>query len=280
MRLAGRAALVAVLLILPFAARAGASADPWDTSVQATSGKTPGIGVRDQGQGISPAKPTKPKYSKCIKLPVAIGTMILGGGYKPFDQGTYTDEQKATAKWWMYCDRADGTGSEGFLTYPPRPDAGALVAQAKQSLVLPTPEVQTSPPRGGTQLVGVPVWFWVTNAKPAATTASVPGLSATLTATPGETHVKIRGGTGRAAVENTSFDCPGAGTPYAPGKANAKGGSDCSHAFDWNATFTIDVTVDWTLTWTATNGQAGTLPLVPRTTTFTLRIEQAQAVTD
>jgi hypothetical protein len=39
------------------------------------------------------------------------------------------------------------------------------------------------------------------------------------------------------------------------------------------------VTVVWALAWTATNGQAGTLPPVTRTTALDLDVQQAQAVT-
>ncbi|QXC59596.1 hypothetical protein KSP35_14520 [Aquihabitans sp. G128] len=215
-----------------------------------------------------------------MSLPVGLGTMTVNG--RPlWDSKTYTAAQKAKAKRWMVCQRIDDGSSDSFLTYPPVPTAGMVLAVAQQQLVLPTPEVRTSPPRNGAiQLVGVPVWFWVTNAQPAATTATVPGLSVTLNATPQTTHVKVSGGTGKAATENASFDCIGGGTPYVEGRDAAWSASDCAHAFDWNGTFTVEVTVDWALTWTATNGQAGTLPAVPRTTTFTLTIQQAQAVAD
>mgnify|MGYP001390779576 CR=1 FL=1 len=144
------------------------------------------------------------------------------------------------------------------------------MASAQSQLVLELPDVATSPPRGGTQLVGVPVWFWVTNSAPAATTAEIPGLAVTLSAVPTSTRYRIG---------DATLTCDGAGTAYDPDRPAAGQHSDCTHTFDQNATVTVDATVDWQLTWTATNGQAGDLPTVSRTTSFTLTLEQAQAVT-
>ncbi len=236
-----------------------------------------GTGTAGKG-GASSAGPTEPVYSRCLRLPTGILTNETLGGFfltPEFDRAAID-----AATGFSVCQRLDGQAPDQFLTGPPVPDVGAVVAAAQQQLVLDVPEVATSPPRGGTQLVGVPVWFWVDDAEPTATTATVPGLAATLTATPWTTHVSISGGSGPSTADDVSFDCPGGGTPWVAGRHGERERSDCSHAFDWHGTHTVDVTVDWALTWTATNGQSGTLPAASRTTTFTLRIEEAQAVTD
>ena len=155
-----------------------------------------------------------------------------------------------------------------------------VVAQAAAQLTISAPDIATSPPRGGTQLVGVPIWFWVRNPKALSATASIPGLAATITATPGPLTVEITGASGRAVGDNGTLHCPGSGTPYDANQHDPWSASTCSKTFNWNHPSVIGASVAWHLTWAATNGQTGTLPAATRTTSFTLTIKQAQAVTD
>lgn len=154
---------------------------------------------------------------------------------------------------------------------PPPPSANVVAALAQSGLTLALPEVSTAPPEGGIQLVGVDIWFWVTNSAPTTATATVPGLSATVIAAPTATHL--------AFADGTTVDCAGGGVPYDASRPGAGQSTDCRHAFNDRGTQKVDVTVDWTLTWTATDGQAGVLPAVPRTTTLNLPIQEGQAVT-
>lgn len=180
------------------------------------------------------------------------------------------------------CTRISDGAEVGQVVFwePPGPSAADAVAIAQSQLHLALPDIGTSPPRGGLQLVGVPVWFWAKGAKSVSTTATIPGLSATLTASAVDTRIRIRGGTGSAAADNVTLECPDGGRPWQPGRDRAWAESTCSHPFVWNDTFTVDATITWELAWTATNGQTGTLPDVARTTSFTLNVKQAQAVTD
>jgi len=146
-----------------------------------------------------------------------------------------------------------------------------VAAQAQSGLTLALPEVSTAPPPGGIQLVGVDIWFWVTNSAPTTATATVPGLSASVTAAPAATHLSF--------ADGTTVDCAGGGVAYDPGRPGAGQSTDCRHAFNDRGAQRVDVTVDWALTWTATDGQTGTLPAVPRTTTLNLPIQEGQAVT-
>ncbi|MCU1496859.1 MAG: putative secreted protein, partial [Acidimicrobiales bacterium] len=203
-------------------------------------------------------------------------------GLQPYLVPGYTNEQVGRATGWLRCQKVNGGGSVGFLTglnAPPVPAIATVVALAEAKVKPRVPEVVTSPPRRGPQLVSVPIWFWSTD-QPIAEMASIPGLAATVTAKPVDLRVEISGGHTKAAADNVTLECPGTGTPYDKHKHGVMASSDCSHAFDWNGTFTITATVHWTLSWTATNGQTGTLPDQHRTTTFTLTVEQAQAVTD
>lgn len=225
------------------------------------------VGVGDGGGSGGGSAGSSP-YSSCVFRTIDntwdnAGALLLGGSVEPFYDG---GEGTATC-----VRRSDG--STAFFLISPR-DAAALVADmAVSQLVLPTPDVATSPPRGGLTLVGVPVWFWTTNTAPVSTTATIPGLSATLTATLDSTTV---------TVDDTTTTCHHGGTPYDPTHPNAtgSGGLACAHTFQTHGARTATITTRWRLTWTATNGQSGTLVDRTRPTTVTLNPHQAQATTD
>jgi hypothetical protein len=124
---------------------------------------------------------------------------------------------------------------------------------------------------------------WIDNYQPAEITAGIPGLAATLTAEPATTHIAITTeSTTRHGdpIEPIEIDCAGPGTPWDRARRGEWESSECSHPFDWNATYTIEATVEWDLSWSATNGEAGDLAPTERTSSFTLTVEEAQAVTD
>jgi hypothetical protein len=152
------------------------------------------------------------------------------------------------------------------------PSGGDLAAAGHAELRLPLPHVRTSPPRTGVQLTGVPVWFWLERPEPVSVTASVPGLSATLTATARTTRYEISDG--------TALRCPDFGTPFRPDLPAEGQRSTCRHPFDERGPVEVSATVDWGLAWSATDGTSGTLPPIARTERFRLDIEEAQAVTD
>lgn len=232
------------------------------TNVQPASGGSGGSG----GGG--------PTYGNCYKQNVIIAfTGGLSGLFSEDSGPTLITSDIA----WQTCTDL-GTGADAsWLTVPTTPGALVdptpdLVAQAMASIVIDVPAVELSPPHGGTQLVGVPVWVWSTNHEPVSATASIPGLSATLTATPGDVQVDLGDGTG--------FTCSGAGIPYDESASYKGQHSDCSGAYDEHGRYTLTVTVVWSLTWVATNGQSGTLPPIIRSTALDLAVQQAQAVTD
>lgn len=304
-------------MILAAAASAPATAGVGDDASKGVTGKSvadggelnvetrgPGGEARPRGEGLprvealpkggaTSAKNTAPTIRDCSDRSIALSGIADGlGGWL----GTAIDVTTEAPVAWRDCTRIADGADVGWITglptgagapatpaapaAPAVPTTDQVLASARSQLQLDLPDIATSPPRGGVQLVGIPVWFWIVDDEPVTTTASIPGLSATLTATPTTTRIAISGGTGDAAADNVTIECPGGGTPWEPGRYDDRASSDCSHPFDWNGTFTIDATVEWDLAWTATNGQAGDLPGVPRTTTFTLAIQQGQAVTD
>ena len=176
---------------------------------------------------------------------------------------------------WRTCIRIDTGQEEAWAVdiadaAAEDPTAG-LVEQAMATIVIAVPDVDLSPPHGGIQLVGVPVWVWSNNHHPVSVTASIPTLSATLTATPGNIQVDLGDG--------TKFTCRGGGVRYDRNASHKGQRTDCSEAYERHGQRNLTVTVVWSLDWWATNGQSGTLPAVTRTTTLPLNIQQAQAVT-
>ncbi len=167
------------------------------------------------------------------------------------------------------CDLVGG-GQSLFLVGFPQPSGAEAAAVAAASLTVGVPEVATSPPAGGVQLVGVATWFWVADPSPISASASLPGVSATVTATPGTLRLDLGDG--------TSLDCPGRGTPYDPGRSSKAQQTDCSHVYDLYGDPTVVATLDWAVTWTATTGESGTLPTISRSTSLPLHVEEAQAV--
>jgi hypothetical protein len=170
---------------------------------------------------------------------------------------------------WLVCDYAGANLGIAYVAGGGVADTMAAVAQAESQLHVDPPAVHTAPPRTGTLLVGVPVWFWTDAAAPVSATATVPGLSATVTATPGKMTIDFG--------EGEALTCAGGGTPWTP---TEHASSDCSHTFQTAGRRTAALSVEWALTWTATNGRRGSLPTLRRTTSVDLTARDAQAVTD
>jgi hypothetical protein len=167
-----------------------------------------------------------------------------------------------------------------FITYNPvvpvvAPDT--LARQAWKQLPLVFPRVATSPAMGQPQYVRLPTWMWVDPASwvPQSATAEVPGLSATVTATPQRVVWKLGDG--------STVTC-GAGTPYNASRPASSQSTDCSHTFSDASSTTADgrfhatATMWWSVSWTATDGSTGTLPDAFRSTQFDLQVNEIQAL--
>ncbi len=113
---------------------------------------------------------------------------------------------------------------------------------------LVAPTVQTSPPIGSPQLVGFPTWLWI---DPAAwgtfdATATVPGLTVTVTATPKQVEWDMGDG--------NHVTCDGPGTPWVEG-TSAAADTDCEYTYQFTSadqpggTYTVTATVTWAVTW-------------------------------
>jgi hypothetical protein len=160
------------------------------------------------------------------------------------------------------------------------PFAGLLAAEraaelALERLDLPDPLVRRNPP--GDQLVGLPSWLWVdTPWAPSEVSASVSGVTATVTATP--SHVVWDTGDG------ASITCHGPGVPFDGARPADAQATDCTHLYRWpstsqpGGTYAVTATTTYAVGWAATNGQSGDLGTVTRSSTVPVRVVEVQAV--
>jgi hypothetical protein len=167
-----------------------------------------------------------------------------------------------------------------FITYQPATPVIApstLARQAWKQLPLVFPPVATSPAMDRPQYVSLPTWLWVDPAAwvPQSATAEVPGLSATVTATP----MRVEWNLGDGSTVTCS-----AGTPYDAARPAADQSTDCSHAFrDASSTqpdgrFHAMATMWWSVRWAATDGSTGVLADAFRSTQFSLEVDEIQAL--
>ena len=168
-----------------------------------------------------------------------------------------------------------------FVIYDPAAppfDPATLARQAYKQLPLVYPDAQTSPSMSMDQVSGVATWLWVPDSEwqPRSATASVLGLSATVTATPQQAVWTM--GDGAQVV------CDGPGTPYDTSRPDDEQSTDCSHTY-WQSSlnqpgerYPASVVIVWSVQWTATDGSGGTLPAAWRGTRFSLRVTEAQAL--
>lgn len=193
-------------------------------------------------------------------------------------------ELKPGDRYGLVCTDANGQEVVNEIRQydPANPDPGAidpevLAEEAKQNLPLPLPGVQTSPPPERDQLVNLPTWLAVENWGPQSATASVPGVSATVTATP--TEVVWNMGNGEQVV------CRGPGKLYDFSRTELQQTSDCTYTYPASSAgqpglrYQASATMTWSVSWTASGAAGGgDLGEVSRTTTFPMRVAEGQAL--
>ena len=177
---------------------------------------------------------------------------------------------------WARWDCSDGTAGIGWLPNS-RPAVAPIVLarEAYRFLPLPVPQIRLNPPAGRAQLVSLPTWLWLDPATWGArsATASVPGLSATVTAVP--VSVTWSMGDGGRVV------CRGPGTPYDPARPEAAQHPSCSYTYRHAAdAYQVTATTTWRITWAAHGAPGGgTLPPLARTSpAVAVRVVEVQAI--
>lgn len=120
-------------------------------------------------------------------------------------------------------------------------------------------------------LVGLDTWYWATMGGapigPVTESASVPGTTVVVTASP--SNLRVDPGDGSAVIE-----CAGFGVPYRVG-----GTSDCTTSYQSAGTYTVTSTLMWSGTYTVDG--AGPFPVVTpvaRVANVDLAVEEAQAI--
>lgn len=154
-------------------------------------------------------------------------------------------------------------------------DLEALAHQARAEFQVPAPDISMSPSPDTDTLVHVPVWMWITTDiwQEQTATASVPGGSVTVTATPSSVSWDMGDG--------TTVDCDGSGTAYDPDVHDPEDTSpDCGHTYTTPGAVEVSVQMSWDITWETSDDEGGALPaLVTEASTSVRVIESSGVVT-
>lgn len=152
----------------------------------------------------------------------------------------------------------------------------ALALTKWANMPVPKPVVRTAPPRQSSGLVGLPEWFWVTNWHPLNGRVSARNVWVEVTARPQSMTI--------TPGPEPVVRCSGPGTAYDRSRSAASQRTDCSYTFarasihEPGGAYRVRVTVVWGGTWRGSDGSGGVLPPLSRSTTFRLRVAEAQAL--
>ncbi len=158
---------------------------------------------------------------------------------------------------------------------PAPPDPAGIARDLARRTPLPLPGVHTSPAPQNDQLVNLPTWMWVDNWSPQTASATEAGLTVTVTALPKSVSWEM--GDGSTVV------C-GPGRAWNPRLREEDQSSDCTHTYTKSSAhqpglrYRARATMSWDVRWTATNGESGALGTASRTTEFTMRVAEGQAL--
>jgi hypothetical protein len=189
------------------------------------------------------------------------------GGFLPPDQ------------WIKTCLNADGTGGfNGVVTLNgPPASLAAVTQQAISQLTIPKPAVAANPSLNSTQVVQVPVWWWVRPGWWQTHTASASAGGLTITAKAVPRRIVWDAGDG------TTTTCTGPGTPW-KASANMNAASPtCGHTYTATSTnqpggrFTLRAVATWDISWSG-GGITGTEPAMTTTTTADVTVTEQRAV--
>ena len=173
--------------------------------------------------------------------------------------------------------RTCGAITQYVFVAPRPPEDIAKFAFQKVESLLPKPEVAFSPPIDK-MIVNFETWLGVTPSDPIMATATIPGLSATVTATATDiewiTGSQVDGDTTTISClpwGSTEFAADGCTwTPAYPSVAKVTGTTDLRyHGM---------VTIVWHVTWIASNGATGSLGDLRTTTPVEMGVQEIQTI--
>jgi hypothetical protein len=229
---------------------AGASVGGGQVTVQAGEGQVTPTTVAKNSTKNAPGKSPQVPADSCFltEASPAVQQLLGIGGATP---GYWADWTCTGAP------MTDPIPLEWVVAKPPTVavNVALLALEAESKLPLAAPTIETAPPSGTTQLVGVPTWLWI-DPEPwqvQTTTATAGVVVVTATAIPARVVWNMGDG--------TQVTCDGPGTPYDPSTPN--GATDCSHTWTQPSSgasggeFLVTATVYWQVAWTAAGAPGG-----------------------
>jgi hypothetical protein len=184
---------------------------------------------------------------------------------------------------WSCVSERDDRFVTRWIWLPGRPDTVVvdpltLVYEATAAMRLAPPLIKTAPAPDQIGLVNMPVWLWVTKTEntwgPIVRSASVPGLSVTVTA-----QVKA---INWSMGDGKTVRCEGPGTPY-DASMGVRPSPTCGHRYVKtsrelaNCKYPVTATAQWAITWESTLGDSGQIDMTQQGSTQ-LRIGEAVPV--
>ena len=176
------------------------------------------------------------------------------------------------------CDNGEGTAPVEYIWLEALTPI-SVSESARQELIriAPSPIAGFSPDATLRQLVGLATFVWIDEVTlaPITAEASIPGLTATATATPARLVLDPGDGTG-------PLECELDITPYTEG---ADPESSCTHTFQCvssrspTGTWDFTVSLEWDVTWVNTLGDAGVADPLRTQSIYPLVVIEAQART-
>jgi hypothetical protein len=265
------------------AGHANAACDPAAGTCNASSGRSggaspvaPSVHASSAGSAQGPSDcPAGYTYQPVVDIngaPLLVnpGDNVASSGFAPVNQA----EQFVNILCQGNVLRIVLVPLAGSPAAAPRVTGADVARQAFASFKLVAPVPKMAPP--GELVVQFPTWLWVEGWKAQSATASVPGLSATVTAAP--TKVVWTMGDGG------SVTCFGPGTPYDPNVPVEQQSTDCSYTYHESSArqpglaYRASVTISYGASWTATDGTGGNLGALTATAPFTARVAEIQAI--
>ncbi|WP_223830230.1 hypothetical protein [Nocardiopsis quinghaiensis] len=153
-------------------------------------------------------------------------------------------------------------------------DFESLAYAAHAAFQLSSPEISMSPGADTPVLVHVPVWMWISSSdwQEETATASVPGGSVTVTATPASVSWSMGDG--------TTVECDGPGTAYDPQVHDpAEPSPDCGHTYTFaSSSYELTARMSWEVEWSSSDGDGGTLPALETETSMNVRVVESSGV--
>lgn len=164
-----------------------------------------------------------------------------------------------------------------------------LAGRARALLGLPLPEVVFSPPlEDGDDflLTGLETWIWVENWGPASRSATVGGVTATVTATPVRQEWDFDPGSNDSELEGGCGEAGTAWDPSRPAEAQHSGctftfrHSSAGRPFPYRDAYEAELTVVYEMAWTSNVGAGGPLGEVRRAVVRPVPVGEQQALNE